>query len=169
MASGIYKIVNKTNGHCYIGSAVNIGVRWSKHKRALCNNKHHSQYLQHAWNKYGADAFDFQVIELCFFLMLIPQEQHYIDMLKPEYNISPTAGSCLGVKHTSEARANMSAGQMGNKKTLGYKHSAETKAKVSAAHTGRKFTPEHKANMAEAKKAWWARRKQKCLNGVQYE
>jgi len=38
-------------------------------------------------------------------------EQKYLDSIKPRYNISPTAGSPLGVKHTAETKAKLSKAQ----------------------------------------------------------
>jgi hypothetical protein len=54
MASGIYQIRNKANGHRYVGSSNNIQERWHKHISDLNRNKHHSRHLQNAWNKYGS-------------------------------------------------------------------------------------------------------------------
>lgn len=71
MSSGVYMIKNKINGHRYIGSAANIQGRWSTHIYRLNKNNHHSKYLQHAFNMYGADAFEFLVIEYCFPFLLI--------------------------------------------------------------------------------------------------
>lgn len=167
--SGIYQIRNTVNGNVYIGSAVNIGKRWSEHKKDLGNNIHHNRHLQSAWNKYGADCFEFTVIETCFVFALIFREQHYLDALKPAYNIAPKAGSSLGVKHTAETRAKISAVRMGNKNSLGYKHppelverfrlsrigikrSPETVAKMSQNQKGRKLTQEHKDKLSKAKK-----------------
>lgn len=143
--SGIYEIVNLVNGHRYIGSAVNIKTRWGVHRNLLITGKHHSIYLQRAWNKYGSDCFQFRVIEQCFVFVLIFREQHYIDTLKPEYNIAPKAGHSLGVKLGPEARAKISAN---NKRRstestaaftfAGKSHSTETLQKMSAAHTGLK-------------------------------
>ena len=65
--SGIYKIINKINGKYYVGSSVNIkdypNNRWSRHIADLNANRHHNDYLQRAWNKYGQDAFEFIIIE----------------------------------------------------------------------------------------------------------
>lgn len=61
---GIYKITNSVNGKLYIGSSKDINKRWKKHFSDLKNNKHHSKYLQNAWNKYGEDNFRFEVVEL---------------------------------------------------------------------------------------------------------
>lgn len=146
--SGIYKIENTVNGKCYVGSAVNIGKRWSVHFNGLNNNKHHSRYLQSAWNKYGKDCFAFSVLEIVpDILMLTSVEQYFIDTLCPEYNICPKAGSPLGVIRSAETRAKLSAAGMGNKNTLGYKHSPAARANMSLADTGRKHTPEQDAKM----------------------
>lgn len=128
--SGIYKITNTINGDFYIGSAVNIRKRWNRHRWNLNKNRHNSPYLQNAWNKYGVDAFEFSIIETCFVFALILREQYYIDTLKPKYNISQTAGSSLGVKHTEATRSKISVGMTGNKNSLGKKLSLEHRNKI---------------------------------------
>jgi len=101
--SGIYEIVNTVNGKRYIGSSADIKDRWSTHKRLLRNNKHHSPHLQRAWIKQNECDFSFRILELCDVCDLVSREQKYIDLLSPEYNISPTAGSPRGHRHTEEA------------------------------------------------------------------
>jgi group I intron endonuclease len=59
----IYWIKNRVNEKFYIGSTVQRYVRWRTHRNKLKNNTHHCAHLQSAWNKYGADAFDFKVVE----------------------------------------------------------------------------------------------------------
>ena len=44
-------------------------------------------YLQRAYNKYGKDAFSFEIIEICTFDSLLLREQFYLDTLNPEFNI----------------------------------------------------------------------------------
>jgi len=135
--SGIYEIVNTINGHRYIGSSINIQKRWNEHKRDLNNNKHHSIYLQRAWNKYGANHFEFNIIETCFFFALIFREQHYINTLQPAYNISPTAGSILGIKHTDESRKKMRDSRGGkNNAMYGRQHSDTTRKQISDSKKG---------------------------------
>lgn len=174
MSSGIYKITNTVNGHCYIGSAVDIQGRWSSHISKLNKNKHHSRYLQRAWLKYGADAFSFSVIEYCFPLALIFREQHFINTLKPEYNMLPIAGSSLGMKFTPESRAKMSLAAKASmtperlakmseatkkqKRRLGYKHTDKARAHMSAARKTSQ-PPEHLARMRELAKKPEARAK----------
>jgi group I intron endonuclease len=103
MKSGIYKISNIINNHCYIGSAVDINGRWRTHKSNLKNGIHHSIYLQRAWDKYGEYNFEFSILEKCEDNKLIEREQFYFDGINPEYNICKVAGSCLGVKFSKES------------------------------------------------------------------
>ena len=149
--SGIYQIINKINGHRYIGSAVNVAARSRAHKHLLKNDKHDNIHLQRAWNKWGEAAIEFRVIGTCTRQNLVRLEQECIDHLKPEYNISPVAGSRLGLKHTSETKAKMSKALMGNTRRRGQTASQETKQKMSMARKGRKCTPETKAKISKAR------------------
>lgn len=90
--SGVYKISNTLNEHFYIGSSKDSYGRWYNHRSALRANRHHSQYLQRAWSKYGEEAFKFEMIEECPKENLLEREQHYIDLLKPTYNVEKKAG-----------------------------------------------------------------------------
>ncbi|BAM29102.1 homing endonuclease [Xanthomonas phage CP1] len=129
--SGIYAVTSPS-GKRYIGSAVNIGKRWSKHRSVLAKGKHHCVPLQRAHNKYG-EALVYTVLILCSKEELITQEQLHMDM-QPEgslYNSSPTAGSSLGIRHSDETRARMAAASKGRT------HSDEAKAKMSVGRLGR--------------------------------
>lgn len=108
---GVYAIVNKLNHKFYIGSAQQEGefpsqtgfyARFSKHVERLTKNKHHCKHLQNAWNKYGADNFEFKIIHKCHPDDCIQFEQLYLNFLCPHYNSSPTAGCTKGVKRTAE-------------------------------------------------------------------
>lgn len=59
---GIYAVTNTVSGTVYVGQARNIRKRWEVHRCTLENGKHRNGYLQRAWNKYGAEAFRFEVI-----------------------------------------------------------------------------------------------------------
>lgn len=120
--SGIYQIRNTVNGKIYVGSAKILKRRWSTHRECLRKNKHHSRHLQSAWNKHGEAVFVFEPLITCAPSMMLWYEQQFLDQLKPEYNISPTAGNCLGVVCSDEK-----------------------KAKISKTHTGKVLTPEHRA------------------------
>ena len=58
--------------------------------------------------KYGHSNFTLEILEYCDKSEVISREQYYIDLLKPEYNILPTAGSLLGFKHSEETIAKLS-------------------------------------------------------------
>jgi len=154
MTSGIYRIENQINGDCYIGSAVNLQQRQGQHFRALRRGDHYNRHLQRAFAKYGESAFAFSVLEqLADPSQLIQCEQYFLDTLKPAYNISPTAGNTLGVRHTLEARRHMSEGHKGKPRSV------KTCRKISEAMSGeghpfygKHHTEETKRKLSEAKK-----------------
>lgn len=145
--SGIYKITNLSNGKIYVGSAVDVFHRWCCHKGELKENKHSNQYLQNAWNKYKENNFIFEIIEeLKDKSKIIEREQYWIDKTKcfkrsVGYNLSPTAGSQLGYKHTKETKKRIGESKKGcipwNKGRVGlYSLSEETKKKISENNKG---------------------------------
>ena len=75
---GIYCIENIINNKKYIGLSRDIRRRWNEHKSELRNNDHDNIYLQRAWNTYGEDAFQFNIVELCDPSELCDKEQYYI-------------------------------------------------------------------------------------------
>ncbi len=142
---GVYQILNKVNGKKYIGSSSRcIHKRWQEHLFLLRNNKHHSQYLQNAWNKHGESSFMFEIIEETNIDLCIDREQYYMDLYKSidrncGYNIAPTAGSNLGFKHSQRTKDKMSEMQQGkNNNRYGTKHSSSTIQKMSYAQKGDK-------------------------------
>lgn len=56
---GIYKITNKINGKMYIGQSVDIYDRWIKEKAPSAQK----YALQRAFDKYGRENFNFEIIE----------------------------------------------------------------------------------------------------------
>lgn len=152
--SGIYQIENRVNGKRYIGSAVNIRKRWSRHLCDLRHKKHCNPHLQSAFDKYGKTAFMFTILEHTESERLIEREQHYFDTLNPEYNIAPTAGNSLGRSCSLESRLKFSAARMGHPVT------EETRRKISKAMSGERnpnygnrgkpLTAEHRAKISKA-------------------
>lgn len=107
MHSGVYRICNIVTGKVYIGSGISIRVRRDDHFRKLIAGKHGNRYLQRAWNKYGDRSFTFETIERCTVELLLTREQYWMDYHRSYdpafgYNLSPTAGSVLGIKHSEE-------------------------------------------------------------------
>ncbi len=153
---GVYRITNTINGNCYVGSsAKSIRKRWKNHLSNLRRDVHRSAHLQNAFNLYGEDVFQFQILcsvdpDLCVLF-----EQMFMDKLKPEYNLASIAGSNLGYKHSPEARANMSAA---NKKSM---QNPERRAKLSAALFGKKRSLKTRAKISAAVKKQWEDPKQR--------
>lgn len=58
----IYTISNSVNGRKYIGQTFDLGGRWNRHLLSLRNKNHHNIFLQRAWNKYGEDAFIWDMV-----------------------------------------------------------------------------------------------------------
>lgn len=142
-ATGIYKIENKVNGKFYIGSACNLGkipsttgfyFRWYGHIKALEYGNHGNQHLQRAWDKYGSENFDFQIVHTCPPEECLQFEQLYLNFLCPHYNICLTAGNMLGYRHTEEAKQRIGSAFRGKKR------SEEVKAKIAASQEVVTFT-----------------------------
>ena len=84
---GIYMITNYVNNKRYIGSSKNIAQRLWTHRSNLRHNTHSNEHLQHAWNKYGEENFNFTILEKCTIENQYDREQYYVDLLKSEYNM----------------------------------------------------------------------------------
>lgn len=169
--SGVYRITNMVNGKFYVGSAADVKARWRAHRWALNAGRHSNSKLQRAWDKYGADAFVFSVLETVpDVARLLQREQEWLDIFEcvlVGYNIALVAGSpTRGLKASEETKAKMSAAMKGrpgvspsaetrdklSAKLKGRKLSDETRAKMSASRMGRKFSEESKAKMSASAK-----------------
>lgn len=141
--AGIYCIEHAASQKVYVGSALNIERRWKRHKADLSAGVHHSVLLQRAWLKYGEEAFAFRLLEIVTDVdLLLEAEQRWIDALQcflplRGYNISPTAGSCRGVKHSEKTREKLRVliAERGHP-MRGRTHSDEARARMSASRRG---------------------------------
>lgn len=90
---GVYEIKNIINDKIYIGSTtVYFLKRFYHHITMLRKNKHKNKYLQNAWNKYGEQNFEFNILEICTKEDCLEREQYYINLYKDNsYNINPLA------------------------------------------------------------------------------
>jgi len=168
--SCIYQIENKINNHIYIGSSADFTSRYKRHRRDLRSGRHHSRYLQRAYDKYGEHNFKVSVVALVDDENdLIPMEQHFLDNFIPEYNMNPTAGSNLSRRWSAESRRRMSIAQTGRKHpqhvkdkiskahkelkiSVGRIASLETREKQSKAQKGRVHSNETRAKLSESLK-----------------
>lgn len=60
---GIYRITNTLNGKVYIGQAINLSARETRHFYTLEKGTHHNEHLQRSFDKYGKDGFLFEALE----------------------------------------------------------------------------------------------------------
>lgn len=65
MKSGIYAIINTSNGKVYVGQSIDALDRINHHKADLKRGDHHNIHLQRAWEQYGEESFVFSILEKC--------------------------------------------------------------------------------------------------------
>lgn len=116
--SGIYQIRNIVNGKVYVGSSVNLRKRKNGHLSTLRNNKHSSTHLQRAFNRYGEDAFVFEVLEICDVDEIEERETYWILTKSANnhdfgYNSRFYVESNLGFRHTEESKRKISINRRG--------------------------------------------------------
>ena len=100
--SGVYLWTNLITGKIYVGSSVNLGRRFKGYltiSHISMANKSNS-LIHKSLLKYGYSNFQLEIIEYCPVEICRDREQHFINLLNPEYNILKIAGSSLGFKHS---------------------------------------------------------------------
>ena len=131
----IYSILNKRNGKIYVGQTIQGRKRFKKHKSELDNHNHPNSHLQNAWDKYGSDAFEFNVLENCSDDKLDDNEIWWIDYFDSTnqdkgYNLRSGGNSNFIV--SDETRKKLSDINKGeNHWNYGKSHSLETRNKIS--------------------------------------
>lgn len=176
MVSGIYLIINKINGHMYVGGSVDIEKRLDEHKRGKDAD---NQAIDRAILKYGKENFSYQVItELPTDWNIIGEHEKYWIKLyntfkdSNHYNLTEGGEGISGWKHTDETKFKISEA---NKGKTGYwkdkNFSDKHKQKLSASHKGQEswnkgktdcYSDESIQKMSKAKKG------EKCYNWKNY-
>lgn len=85
---GIYKITKKENGKCYIGQSNNCERRFKEHQTKGASSR---IPVDIAIQKYGKDAFTYEIIEECSIEELNQKEQYWIkyyNSMEDGYNCS---------------------------------------------------------------------------------
>jgi group I intron endonuclease len=129
-SSGVYALICKVNNKFYVGSSVNLANRLLDYMQPAYLGIRASSPVIRAIVKYGYINFCFVILETCLLEHVLEREQFWLDFLKPEYNLSPTAGSTLGVFLSEETKSKMSLAQLGKTHTL------ETRQLMSEAKKG---------------------------------
>lgn len=142
----VYRILNTVNGMMYVGSTSDLAARWRKHRWLLSTGQSPCKPLQAAWQRYGEDAFEVDVLEA------VPRktrlksvEQKWLDRLQSYdrdigYNVWRTARGPAAGQWTPEAKARLSASLTGK---------VFTKARCRAISRGRKASPKARAAIAD--------------------
>lgn len=158
--AGVYCILNNVNKKIYIGSSIHIKRRISEHKRALLNNRHENSHLQRAWNKYGENNFEFEVLEKydgnnINELRLL--EQYWMDWYKSYersrgYNISKYAEGSGGYIVSEETKQKISRALKGKpqSKEVRMQRSLNSVGKLNSFY-GKRHTDVSKERMRKAK------------------
>lgn len=140
--SGIYGIYCKVNGKWYVGQAKNITRRNQEERRELNAGTCHNKHLQHAWNKYGAQSFDWVVLFDCPVADLDHWETVWIERLNSfaaGFNKTLGGGGARGFKHTPEWKEQASArNRDGKSPRKGRPISVEAKVRMRANALGGK-------------------------------
>lgn len=150
----------------YVGSSKHVRRRILRHLADLRRGNHSNPKLQRAFNKHGIQST--RTLLICREDDLLVFEQRALDILKPRYNLTPTAGRNTGHRHNTETLVRMRESgkrawldrsrvvgddqkQRISASSKGRIFSEETRAKISAAKLGIKRTPEQRAAMSAAK------------------
>lgn len=81
----IYLIINKQNGHKYVGQTnITLNKRWAEHIQSALRLS--NEPLHHAMRKYGNHNFMLRELDECDDSLLDEREQYWIDNYNPEYN-----------------------------------------------------------------------------------
>jgi group I intron endonuclease len=137
--AGVYKLVNKATGQCYVGQSQRVKKRIKEHFRLLRWGKHSNPKLQHAFNKYGEKNFEWSVAVYCDDVNdLDPIENAFIsgDAWFDEpvvYNIADFAKAPMrGKKHSEEVKVRIRIGRRAT--NFDYTSEAYRKTLVEAQH-----------------------------------
>lgn len=141
---GIYKLVNKATGQCYVGQSRDLKKRIKEHFRLLRRNRHTNQLLQESFNQYGEENFYGEIEVQCE----TPEE---LDSLEEAFlqgqawfdepvvfNISDFAKAPMrGREHSEEVRQRIRLGRRAA--TFDYQ-SAEYRRTLSTAQMARRHS-----------------------------
>ena len=84
--TGVYCIINKTNGCLYVGKSINLSRRINNYFQNSYLNKR-SGLIYPALLKYGHSCFSLAILEYCDKNLLNQRENYYIKTLDSKYNI----------------------------------------------------------------------------------
>jgi len=155
--SGIYCLINKNNGHSYVGSSINLASRMKNYlnNSFLKSKQNISMPIIKALLKYNQSNFKLLILEYVDLINLTDRETYYITYVLPYYNVLKQGYSSLGYTHTKETKALLS--QLAKNRV----HTNKTKTLIARALTGennpfynKSHSIESKVRIMEAKSAY---------------
>ena len=155
--SGVYCLINKSNGHSYVGSSINLASRMRNYLNTafLKSKQNINMPIVKALLKYNPSNFKLLILEYVDLKTLTLRETYYITYVLPYYNVLKQGYSSLGYIHTKETKALLS--QLAKNRV----HTDETKALIARALTGennpfynKSHSMENKVRIIEAKSAY---------------
>jgi excinuclease UvrABC nuclease subunit len=110
---------NSINGKRYVGSSDKLNRRFSDYLNTNYLQHTNCMYICRALLKHGYSNFSLEILEYCEPDKCLIREKHYLDLLKPEYNISlDPAAPFSGRKHSEESKKIMSDAKKGAKNSM---------------------------------------------------
>ena len=150
---GIYKISNIINNKVYIGQSIDIQRRFSVHMRELNNNCHYNKHLQASYNKYGKEAFLYEVLCICEVTELDDMEVFFIDYYdstNPECGYNKESGGSINKSVSEETREKQRINNSGAKNPFyGKKHTKEHREKIRALSSLHRHSEETKQKISK--------------------
>jgi group I intron endonuclease len=145
--SGVYYLINKINGHTYVGSSINLSSRMKNYlnNTFLKSKQNANMPIVKALLKYGQSNFSLLILEYVEPESLTIRETFYITYVMPYYNVLKQGYSSLGYKHTEETKKLLS--ELAKNKI----HSDETKALITRVLTGENNPFYNKSHSIESK------------------
>jgi group I intron endonuclease len=155
--SGVYCLINKVNGHSYVGSSINLASRMRNYlnKAFLKSKQNANMPITRSLLKYDYSNFSLLILEYVEAEFLASRETFYIANIIPYYNVLKQGFSSLGYIHTEETKKLLS--ELAKNRT----HSDKTKGLIARAVTGennpfynKSHSMESKIRIIEAKSAY---------------
>lgn len=120
--SGVYRWNNLINGKAYIGSSIRLKIRFSQYFNINYLERNSGMHICRGLLKNGYSNFSLEILEYCDPAKCLEREKFYIDIFKPEYNISQYPSSpFLGLSHSKESIEKMRVSTQGILKTEQHK------------------------------------------------
>jgi group I intron endonuclease len=155
--SGVYCLINKINGHSYVGSSINLAARMKNYLNThfLKSRQNINMPIVKALMKYNHNNFSLMILEEVEAQHLTVRETYFITLVIPYYNVLKQGYSSLGYKHTKETKELLS--ELAKNRV----HSDVTKGLIAKALTGennpfynKNHSIESKVRMIEANSAY---------------